>query len=394
MSVAFVFTNPRHHLEMMAPVAAELKRRGIPTAMISLAELRGFETPQNGVAIRRAIPFNVRRRNSAASPSSSDGSSRFGTLVKRLVWNLALGPRMRELLRDTRIVVVPNDAVFPYIELVQQAQRRGAKTILMQEGIRFPLPTEYVGPTYGGSNNAAVCAWGEGSRDYFIASDVPRNVVAVTGAPRLDTLDPATWRPRGEALREQLGLATAPIAFLSNPIEIQGYGTKQHKLELFERFLAEAAPVLLEQRIPVLVKNHLHEDPKDYARIAAAGPLRDLVTVVDATTPIFAAIAASRAAVVLTSTVGLEALVFGKPLGVLEIPRHDFAFEYVQRGAAIALRFGTIAEGVAELIRGAPAHSAAAEAFIERHLFDRGRARTNVADVIERVLRDQHSGQL
>src|SRR5262249_2458976 len=87
--VVFVFSNPRHHLEMMAPVAEELGRRGVRCSLVSLAELRGFDTPAQSGA-QRAIPINLRRRNSsgrtakprpkqpltpAAGPSAVTGAS-------------------------------------------------------------------------------------------------------------------------------------------------------------------------------------------------------------------------------------------------------------------------------------------------------------------------------
>jgi hypothetical protein len=105
-----------------------------------------------------------------------------------------------------------------------------------------------------------------------------------------------------------------------------------------------------------------------------------------ASAPIFAAITAARAAVVLTSTVGLEALTFGLALGVLEIPGHEFAFEYVQRGAAVPIRIADIAAGVERLLARDDARAEAGRALVHRHLHDQGRARYNVADVIERVL--------
>jgi Capsule polysaccharide biosynthesis protein len=150
--------------------------------------------------------------------------------------------------------------------------------------------------------------------------------------------------------------------------------------------LADAGPVLRAQQVPLVVKNHPQEDPETYARLARASAIADLVTVLPITTPIFALLAAARAAIVLTSTVGLEALAFGLPIGVLEIPGFAFAFEYVQRGAAVPLTSDSIAAGVTELLAGAPARRAAGQALLERHLYDRGRARTHVADVIERVL--------
>lgn len=385
--VAFVFSNPRHHLEMMAPVAEELTRRNVTCTLVSLAELRGFETPRQSGA-RRVLPLHVRRRSGAPSDGSGEeGAWRRGRLAKKLVWSLGIGPRLRWMLHRTRVIVVPNDAVYPYIELVEQLRKSKtqARTVLMQEGIRFPLPESYTGPRYGSAVSAAVCAWGEGSKDFFVASKVPESRIVVTGTPRLDGLDVAMWKARGQELLGTLKLSAPPIAFLSNPIELQGYGSKAEKLELFARFLAGAAPVLKARNIPVIVKNHLYEDPNDYARMAAASPIPELVTVLEAV-PIFAAIAAARAAVVLTSTVGLEALTFGLPLGVMEIPGHDFVFEYVQRGAAVPIRVASVTRSIEQLLDRDDARTAAGKAFVERHLHDQGRARHNVADVIERIL--------
>jgi hypothetical protein len=383
--VAFVFSNPRHHLEMMMPVAEELERRNVRCTLVSLAELRGFETPRQSGA-HRVIPFNLRRRpQTPADPGGDDTTWRRGSLAKRLVWQVGLAPRLRWMLHRARAVVVPNDAVYPYVELVAQLRKAGTRTILLQEGIRFQMPERYTGPQYGGGVSAAVCAWGEGSKDFFVAGRVPEHRIVVTGAPRLDDLDPAAWRARGQELLGKLALKAAPIVFMSNPIEQQGYGSKDGKLALFARFLAGAAPVLRRRNIAVLVTNHLQENPSEYARVAAQSPIPELVTIIERT-PTFAAIAAARAAVVLTSTVGLEALTFGVPLGVLEIPGHDFAFEYVQRGAAVPIRMASIADGIEALLDPDEARINAGNAFVRRHLHDRGRARYNVADVIERVV--------
>jgi hypothetical protein len=104
---------------------------------------------------------------------------------------------------------------------------------------------------------------------------------------------------------------------------------------------------------------------------------------------LFAVLAMSRAAIVLASTVGVEALTFGLPLGVVEIPGHGYAFEYVQRGAAAGLRTGAMAAGVTELLDGAEARRPAAAALVERHLHDRGHAAARVADVLERLGRQR-----
>src|SRR5215831_5504908 len=100
--VAFVFSNPRHHYEMMAPVADELARRRVATSLVSLAELRGFETPTQSGA-RRVIPLHVRRRPPmAAEPTGEREAWKPGRLSQRLVW-LALWPRLRWMLRRARV---------------------------------------------------------------------------------------------------------------------------------------------------------------------------------------------------------------------------------------------------------------------------------------------------
>jgi hypothetical protein len=387
-SVAFVFTSPRHHLEMMAPVAAELERRGVRCKLISLAELRGLKTPPG---IARVLPLNLRRKpasTGAAATVSTDGPKSWwrGRLAQTIVWNL-LALRLRQLIAGADVVVVPNDTAYPYDKLLAQVHARGGRTVLMQEGIRFPPEKGYTGGWYGTGGATKICAWGEGSKDYFTACHVAEADIVVTGAPRLDDLDPAAWAEPAKQLLATHGLAHKPLLYMSNPIETQGFGTKDGKLALFARLLADAAPLLRAGAVPVIVKNHPQEDPDDYARVARESPVADLVTVLPPSAPIFALLAAARAAIVLTSTVGLEALAFGLPIGVLEIPGFPFAFEYVQRGAAVPVYGAQIAAGVAELLAGARARTAAGQALLERHLHDRGKATQHVAEVIQEVLK-------
>ncbi|HSK00320.1 MAG TPA: hypothetical protein VK932_03725, partial [Kofleriaceae bacterium] len=100
--VTFVFSNPRHHLDAMAPVARILGERGVPCRFVSLAELRGFPTPDladrlPGADVRRAIPRHVRRDPSAGAGLGTSGGA--GAVLRRAaraaVWRAALRPRLR-----------------------------------------------------------------------------------------------------------------------------------------------------------------------------------------------------------------------------------------------------------------------------------------------------------
>ena len=68
-------------------------------------------------------------------------------LLQRSLRLGGLGPRLRWILRDARAVLVPNDAAFPYADFTRWLRGRRTPYLLVQEGIRFPLPGERGGDT-------------------------------------------------------------------------------------------------------------------------------------------------------------------------------------------------------------------------------------------------------
>jgi capsular polysaccharide biosynthesis protein len=378
-TIDFVFSNPAHHRAMMHPVAGVLQARGHECRLVSLAELRGFKSPPaNGTPVLRAIPFSFRSSPNVGD-SLGEATSGRRKLVQQVAWRVALGPRMHYLLRKSSLVVVPNDAVFPYAPLAAALARSGRPFVLMQEGIRFPLPNEREVAVYGRAGAAAICCWGDAAAEHFRAIGAAAASVVVTGNPRYDAVRTDDWRAAGEQLRARLGLAEPPLLFLSNPIDDQGFCSLAEKMQLFEQFAAQVSA----RGVPLLVKLHPREDAAAFRRTAERARKSAPIHVVD-DAPLFAILAAGRAAVVLASTVGLEALLFGLPLGVLAIPRHGHAFRYVADGAAVALAANDDA-ALDRLLAGAPA--AGAGAMLERYLAHRGHAAERVADTIEAQLR-------
>src|SRR5690242_15670715 len=109
MSIAFVFTNPGHHLEAMQPVIDELRRRGLPTSLVSLAETQGQDTPTQTPRIPRAVPLRIRRRpGQKEGPGIEFRGWQHNTRLQEAVWRLALGPRLLWMLRNADVVVIPN----------------------------------------------------------------------------------------------------------------------------------------------------------------------------------------------------------------------------------------------------------------------------------------------
>jgi hypothetical protein len=391
--VSFVYSNPRHHAEMMAPVMAALIGRGVPCRAVSMAELRGFATsplPVPGIDLRRAVPARLRKDPSmGASFAIENGRARSARRVAQLaVWAGWLAPRLAWLTRDSDAVVVPNDAAFPYRELVGLSRMTGKPFVLMQEGIRFPLPGVREEDAYGRGGAAAICAWGEASAEYFRSQGAPADKVQVTGNPRFDRFDAAAWRAQGDALARELGLARPPLVYLSNPIDDQGYCTTAEKMALFRRFADEVADLLADSGRELLVKLHPREDVAAFHRAASESRAGARARVLDDQS-LFAVLACCGAAVVLASTVGLEALLFGRPLGVLEVPGAGFVFDYVQSGAARGLRLGDgLAGSVAALLAAGDAPAGGVQAsYLERHLAHRGSAAERIASLIEGLRR-------
>lgn len=398
MRALFIVGNAGHHAAIAAPVVRELLSTGAHVEVLSVAELRALPSPAAAFPGARTWPLvtaGVRRR----VPASLTGASTTSTgrvlkqTVRALAWSVLLRARAEYVLARARpdVVAVMNDAAYPYDSLCAAARRRSIPVVLMQEGVRFPLPTEERTRTsYGGSDLAAVCAWGERSAVHFRSVGRGGRVV-VTGNPRYDAVDVERTRTEGRALRERLGLTGRLIGFLSNPIDDQGFCSTGEKLALFERFLTSAAPVIGGHGATVVVKLHPREDATAFAEVARRSPAK---VVMAADAPVLPLLSALDAGVVLTSTVGLEAMLFDVPIGALEIPRVGYPFDYVASGAALAMHADARAnDEVGALLNGFAAETSARCArYLEEHLAHRGQAARRMAEVVREVAQSTFRG--
>jgi hypothetical protein len=98
-------------------------------------------------------------------------------------------------------------------------------------------------------------------------------------------------------------------------------------------------------------------------------------------------LAKAEACVVLASTVGLEALLIGLPLGVLEIPGFGFAFDYISEGVAHGLSWRLpMPDQVLRLLESQP--SPLVDGYLGLHLRTHDRA----ADLLAELVRELASG--
>jgi hypothetical protein len=388
----FLISNDRHHVDMMSPVVKLLADGGGHRCrVVSLCELRGFRSPPDrfrfsNVEFVRVLPLHLRRSPSIGQTTGRAGDRALRGMARSLLWSTALRRRIESCLDAAAdVVVLPNDAAFPFDRIAALLRARRTPFILVQEGIRFPLPGVTREEAYGRGGAAAIAAWGDSSATYFRGQGVAAQQIHLTGNPRFDELATIDWRGRGDRLRAELGVRGDVLLYMSNPIDDQGFCTSAEKLELFRRFAVEVAPLVAARDATLVVKLHGREDEAAYARIARAAPHSDRI-IVAKHAPLYPLCAIARGAVVLASTVGLEALLFGVSLGVLEIPGAGFVHDYVQSGAAVGIR-GDAALGpqVAALLdEPSEERRAATAAYIDRHLAGRGSAATHIAELVRR----------
>jgi hypothetical protein len=300
---------------------------------------------------------------------------------------------LKRLFRDKpALVVLPNDAAFPYRLIVGMLKTAAVPFVLMQEGIRFPLPGSEEGDAYGLGGAAAIAAWGEGSAAYFRSRGVPPETVHATGSPRFDIMPQMDFADEARELKQMLNLKDNTLLFMSNPIDDQGFCTTQEKLELAGRVLDGIMPLFDAPDFRLVIKLHPRESVSDFEamaadRMAKNGRIAQDRIAVMGSGPLYPLFILSKAAIVLASTVGLEALMMDVPLGVLEIPGAGFVYDYVERGAAVGLSWKRpMADQVCELLDGTVCDKQAVQDYIRYSLSTVGEATETVTELIIRLL--------
>jgi hypothetical protein len=384
--LAIFLSNPGHHVATLAPVSEYLARRGVTCRVHSFCELRGFPSPASSFAASGAVvlpawPPVLRRpaRGSAGGATlASDGKRR---LARNLAWRLILAPRLeRQLEATVRLAVLPNDSAFPYDRVAALLERRRIRYVLVQEGIRFPLPAEGTA-RYGLSGARALAVWGEASAEHFRALGVDPARIHVTGSPRFDPPGPP---PRDRAPRE----GPVRVLLITNPIDVQGFCSSAEKIGLVARFVAGLRDGLSREQVTLTLRPHPGESPAAYSDALTEAD-RALVSF-DAGGRLEDLLAAHDVAVVMASTVGLEALRQRVPLAVLPTPGHGYVHDYVAREAALGVSIdATLAVQLTRHAEPGSDYWAAVSSYLDYHLAHSGQATGQVGQLMIALLADE-----
>lgn len=394
--VDFVIANDGHHSAAALPVIRQLTQTGrFEIRVASLCEVRGLPSPvaryaDAGVPLTRLMPANL-RRSPASGQSGTGRASGLRRWAQRLLWSLVLRrSSQRFFTRRSNVVVLPNDGAFPYDRICRQLASRNIPYLILQEGIRFDTPVE---SRQGRSGATAFAIWGESSRAYFSARGAPADRVFSTGAPRFDDITRTDWTREAADLRCRLRLGARNLVFLSNPIDDLGFVSTDEKNELIRRFASALGELCEDPDFRLIVKLHRREGVEEVRAALSAVPHASSVFVVQ-DVPLYPLLHLTDGTVTFASTVGLEALLLGVRLAVLEIPGHGFAHDFVSSGAAEGLRWGPGLGRRVESWLAGPAPSEAASKYLKTALANRGHAAQAVSSLIVAIAGSDHSPAL
>src|SRR5581483_8057135 len=310
--IDFLISNDLHHTALFRRVIGKLGADSNHAGrVISLCEFRGRSTPssafQASVPVLQLIP-RLRRSSATGRQTQTPFNRLARRLARQISWRLILErPIKRWLAYKPDLVVLANDAAFPYDRITAIFRSLDVPFLLVQEGIRFPIPSCARNEIYGANGAVAVAAWGKSSANYFLEIGVAPNRIYLTGNPLFDEISAVAWRDKASSLKAELGLGDHNLLLLSNPIDDQGFCTTKEKVSLIRQFVHEIEPLFKEPDFHLIIKLHGRESEHDFWQVTNGLPIANRVKILkDA--QLYPLFALSQAAVILASTAGLEAL--------------------------------------------------------------------------------------
>jgi hypothetical protein len=139
---------------------------------------------------------------------------------------------------------------------------------------------------------------------------------------------------------------------------------------------------------------HGQENPGDFLAAANASSHPSQI-VMASDHDLYPLLSMSDAAVIFGTTAGLEALLLGTPLGVIEIPGVGFLHDYVREGAAIPLRWSMpMSEQVTQLLALKGRYQPSVDRYLDRALASRSDASARILELVNSLLPSHGSARV
>lgn len=178
-------------------------------------------------------------------------------------------------------------------------------------------------------------AWGNASVDWYVKFNNPRERFIITGNPRFDIL--TDWRPKfsKKQLCQRLNLDEDKGIILLVPQQINKFSsfwTDDLFLTMTDKILSAMEQFPDKQ---LIIKVDPYEELAGYKQRLAKNSHKNCAVVKDI--DIYTLIFLSELIVTMDSTVGLEAMVFDKPLIVVNLTKRKDRVPYAEKEAAVGI---------------------------------------------------------
>lgn len=219
-----------------------------------------------------------------------------------------------------KIILLPEDTGLATRPMVRVAEKRGTKSLTIQHGT-IEEPTLYCE-----SISDKMAVWGKHSLDLLSNYGVRHEKLAITGMARLDMLSQFSDTVKAMIFKD-LGLDSQKKLFIWTPSPY--IRTSSHESRFINEDLLLAIEAVFSQSISaqLVIKIHPLDDPSRYRHAKFGMVTQDIDTL--------QLLYSCDALLVSSSTTGVEAIAFGKPLIYLNFHNIPETVPYAQYGAAI-----------------------------------------------------------
>lgn len=231
-------------------------------------------------------------------------------------------------------IVVVNDRLFPEWHAIQIANELKIPSLLIQESVRKDEGFTHDDVIHGQGGCTKIAAWGENGKDYFQKVKATGEII-ITGSPRVDKFYEKGLKLEKENIRKRLGLPVNAnlVLFASNALHYMNLASHKDYNNLITTVAQTVSQIGAEDNnTHLLIKPHRQEiqyfiDSGYFNYISSLPNVLYRPKI-----GLSAAIAAADSVVLFNSTVAIEAAIFGKKVGMVNLFNNNMYVDFVERG--------------------------------------------------------------
>ena len=183
-----------------------------------------------------------------------------------------------------------------------------------------------------------VAVWGKKSMDIAVSNGYRKSQVVITGQPRFDRIQSTNWVSRDQETLDEYAISPEEKIVLYLPtkgITSQYFASTDEQIDMY-RQLSDSLRIINESGVKsrLIVKLHRDEDVNEFSKLVGDILPNDAVVVQSA--ELYPLLSVASVGITTASTAGLEALLFGTPLVILNSGNRPDFYPFSTSGPAVA----------------------------------------------------------